>query len=298
MESLFNRLCSFISKCHNRFASGQDYLPAQKEICVKVKHAGKLLKTLGIQRVESVEKLTVHGELNGTDIACIRKMKRLEQLNLKEARIVPGGICYQKYCHTSKNHIGKYAFEQLTNLKEIVLPDTITCIEERAFAECRNLTAVELPETLTHIEAEAFINTKLKEISIPQSVIFMGKDAIAYCPDLTSVTLKDGNKPMQWVGDAFTSCPVETFYLGRDLGFYDYCEFHDPSTLRSVTIGHIVKTVNIHFGSHIKEITCLNAQPPQIENGFNQNCTVYVPKAYYEAYWIHPFWGKMDIKPI
>ncbi len=267
-------------------------------MCLKEKHAGKILKNIEIQRIESLEELIISGKLNGTDIACIRKMKQLKRLDLKNARIVPGGISYQRDCNTSQDHIGKYFFEGLTELKEVILPDTITCIEERAFANCRNLTTIELPETLTHIEAEAFINTGLKEVTIPQSVTFLGKNAITHCPNLVSVILKDGNTPMRWVGYEFESCPVEKLYLGRNLGYYDFCEFQNPSTLRSITIGPIVSTVNINIGNQIKEIICLGERPPQLNNKFSQMCTVYIPKAYHKTYWIDPFWGKMNIKLI
>ena len=60
------------------------------------------------------------------------------------------------------------------SFKEIVIPNSVKTIGNKAFYECKNLTSVTLEEGLESIGKECFSNTAVTEIIIPKSVKMIG----------------------------------------------------------------------------------------------------------------------------
>lgn len=73
---------------------------------------------------------------------------------------------------TNSSTIQKGAFGGfLEDIKEIIIPEGITSIEENAFKGCTNLTTVILPGSLKHIGRNAFVDCKsLKTTVLPESI--------------------------------------------------------------------------------------------------------------------------------
>ena len=72
--------------------------------------------------------------------------------------------------------IGREAFKGCLKLNRVVLPATVTSIEDwGAFAECENLNSVYLPSSLTRIGDQAFqYADNLEEVIIPEGVTAIG----------------------------------------------------------------------------------------------------------------------------
>jgi hypothetical protein len=87
--------------------------------------------------------------------------------------------------------IGEYAFHS-TNLSEVYMHNSITTIKKQAFS-WSDIKKVVLPESLNVIESEAFYNCdKLTEITIPHSVSIIGKDAFGWCDNLKKINVPYG----------------------------------------------------------------------------------------------------------
>ena len=86
--------------------------------------------------------------------------------------------------------IGPYAF-YLSEISEIVLPDTLRIIGMCAFAES-NLSKVDLPNSLLEIQGQAFCNSKVKKLSIPESVQKIGQGAFGCIDELTELNIPNG----------------------------------------------------------------------------------------------------------
>lgn len=71
---------------------------------------------------------------------------------------------------------------------EVVVPDHVTIIGEKAFYLCSGLKSVILPDSVTEIRESAFARSSLESISIPNSVTAIGAWAFAYT-DLASIVL-------------------------------------------------------------------------------------------------------------
>ena len=57
------------------------------------------------------------------------------------------------------------------DIKEIVIPEGVTAIEENAFEGCVDLTTITFPGTMKHIGRGAFVHCKnLKNVVLPDSI--------------------------------------------------------------------------------------------------------------------------------
>jgi hypothetical protein len=112
--------------------------------------------------------------------------------------ILPDGLTY----------IGKYAFEDCTNLASVTIPDSVTSIGNVAFNYCTSLASVTIPDSVTSIGERAFeYCTLLVSVTIPDSVTSIGEYAFYCCTLLVSVTIPD----------SVTSIGTEAFYLCENL---------------------------------------------------------------------------------
>ena len=72
----------------------------------------------------------------------------------------------------------------------VVLPGTVTSIEEFAFADCAGLTSVTMPNGVISIGVSAFDSCiRLASITIPRGVTHIGGSAFYYCTGLVSVSI-------------------------------------------------------------------------------------------------------------
>lgn len=102
--------------------------------------------------------------------------------NLREVELPEGLSC-----------IGARAFCDSPNLNEVKIPSTVTKIKEYAFSGCTGLTKIELPPQLEEVGYNSFYGCSgLTEITIPSSVKTIPSGAFEKCFNLESVTLSEG----------------------------------------------------------------------------------------------------------
>ena len=118
--------------------------------------------------------------------------------------VVPDGV----------TSIGDRAFYRCSNLTSVTIPDSVTSIGDEAFYECTRLTSVTIPDSVTSIGDRAFYWCySLTAVTIPDSVTSIGDEAFKRCTRLTSVTIPDS---VTSIGDsAFRGCTG----LADDKGF-------------------------------------------------------------------------------
>ncbi len=80
------------------------------------------------------------------------------------------------------------------NVKNIIIPDTITNIGARAFFQCINLVSITIPDSVTSIGEYAFAEcNNLVSITIPRGVSSIGNCAFANCQSLTDIEVAKEN---------------------------------------------------------------------------------------------------------
>lgn len=163
------------------------------EVKVVMSDAGSLPTEIGTSAWRTIKKLAISGQVNGTDIRLIRQMLQdgeLEELDLREARVVSGGDYYDEYgfSRTGEDVIGESMFYNCSNLKRIVLPASTQRIEGYAFFGCSRLKQIELPEKCAKIGdyAIAFCDS-LSSVKLPASIVRIGEAAFWCCSSLSSI---------------------------------------------------------------------------------------------------------------
>ena len=101
--------------------------------------------------------------------------------------------------------IGAYAFQNCNSIESITIPDKVAAIESYTFAGCYSLEEVTLGSSVKSIGNYAFKECgSLEEINFPEALESIGDYAFQECSALESITL---GKNMKSVGKkAFTDC--------------------------------------------------------------------------------------------
>ena len=130
--------------------------------------------------------------------------------------IIPPIVSYNDVNYIVKS-IGKYAFNNCTDLKSISIPNTISEIGSEAFYNCNGLGSIVIPANVEKIVGYAFWG----------------------CTNLKELKFEDGENALSWsLGDLvstykslFSDCPLKSVYLGRNI---DYTSEHPfGGTLKS-----------------------------------------------------------------
>ena len=91
--------------------------------------------------------------------------------------------------------LGEGMFFCCHNLKEIVIPNSVTRIGDGVFAECSILMNITIPEGVTSIGIQAFcFCDKLKSITIPSSITSLGDNVFSECNLLRMIKTPYENK--------------------------------------------------------------------------------------------------------
>ena len=98
--------------------------------------------------------------------------------------------------------IADFAFSFCTNIKKVILPDTVKVIEQNAFV-CCSLNYIRMPRKLKELGVTAFRNSALKKITVYGKVEL--DETFKYCKKLKTVVLKKGVKELGEL--VFHECP-------------------------------------------------------------------------------------------
>ena len=114
---------------------------------------------------------------------------------------------------------GAFAF---SNIKSVVIPNSVAAIADAAFTCCADLKSVTIPESVTVICDNAFSGCEsLTEIILPTGVTKIGEHAFFNCFNLASITMPESVKKIgKW---AFDGCKNLTVYSPRNSYVHKHC---------------------------------------------------------------------------
>ena len=221
--------------------------------------AGGLLSLIMEDEVDpfTITKLTLTGQLNGTDLRLIREMAgnnylgqltkgSLKELDLSGADIVAGGEKYLDtdnityptgtyapyigensfHYETENNILGQLLFAGCYKLEEVILPNNLTSIGDYVFSYCLNLKSLEIPKNVSSI-GWRFIDgpNNISKLSVAE-----GNQTFS-SPDSSNV-LMQGTKLI--FGLRSSKVPAGTTIIGSE-AFYNCTELGDVTLPEGVT---------------------------------------------------------------
>ena len=128
-------------------------------------------------------------------------------------------------------------------IKDLVIPNSVTSIGERAFEGCIGLTSVTIPNSVTSIGGSAFSGCSgLTSVTIGNSVTSIGNSAFYYCSGLTSVTIPNSVTSIDY--SAFYGCSgLTSITIPNSVTSIGEKTFYGCSGLTSVTIPNSVTSI-------------------------------------------------------
>lgn len=84
---------------------------------------------------------------------------------------------------------GSGVFQSCTNLKNIVIPESVTVLGKGSFQECSSLESINIPAGVTRIESDCLRATGLKSVEFHAGVTYFGAQAFRDCKQLTEVII-------------------------------------------------------------------------------------------------------------
>lgn len=149
-------------------------------------------------------------------------------------------------------------------IKNLVIPNSVTTIEDYLFSGCTGLTSVTIPNSVTSIESSAFSScTGLNSVTIGNSVTAIRSSAFLGCTNLTTLTI-----------------PNSVEYIAESA-------FYGCTGLTSVIIGNSVTKIDnrvFYNCSKLEEVYCFAEKVPStwadaFEKSYPEYATLYVPAA-------------------
>ncbi len=113
----------------------------------------------------------------------------------------------------SVTSIGAFSFYNCSSLKNVTIPSSVTTIGMSAFAGCSNLAGISFLNSLTSIGRSAFYGcSSLLSVTIPSSVNNIGDYAFAECSSLNNVNVESAS-PISIYSNTFTNRSNAILYV-------------------------------------------------------------------------------------
>ena len=178
--------------------------------------------------------------------------------------------------------IGSNAFRLCYNLEQVNLPASISSIGERAFEDCRKLSSVIIPTSLAKLNSDLFKGCyELKEIVIPANIQSIGSDTFSFS-GIEICIIEDSNEPISLEGayiqsvdfihsGSFSNAKMKYLYLGRNYNMAEprYNSYHVSPFLALDSIEEVV------IGGLVTELPANTFAKGYKEESSNQGYRVY-----------------------
>lgn len=146
--------------------------------------------------------------------------------------------------------IGQHAFAGGSGLTSVTIPNSVTSIGERAFCLCEGLTSITIPNSVTSIGEAAFLGcSELTSITMSNTMTEISKSMCSRCISLTSVSIPNA---VTSIGDeAFEYCSsLTSVTIPNSVTSIGDGAFYDCTGLKKAEFANIESLCNIEFENY------------------------------------------------
>ena len=187
----------------------------------------------GTHIIKTVQIIDLDSKLVGDIIYNLDKNNKTAEVkgaakNYSGKIVIPESVVYdgEEYAVTK---IGDKAFESLTDLVAVTIPNSVTSIGYDAFYNCSSLITLDIPGSVTSIDHDAFrYCTSLASLNISNGLTHIGTWAFAHCRSLVTLTIPQS---VTFIADrAFATCSSMTsvIFQGSQTRLGSECFFGSP----------------------------------------------------------------------
>ena len=167
----------------------------------------------------------------------------------EEVEVIPDILCYDMtnlksvVIPNSVKSIGWGAFKNCMGLTSVTIGNSVTSIGEYAFYDCKGITSISIPNSVTSIGEYAFYDCAgITKLSIGRRVTSISNYAFTNCKGITSVSIP--NSVTSIGDDAFSGCTgLTSVMVGNSVTSIGEKTFYGCTGLTSVTIPNSVTNI-------------------------------------------------------
>lgn len=181
-------------------------------------------------------------------------------------------------------------------IKDLVIPNSLTSIGDNIFSGCSGLTTVTIPNSVKDIGSRAFHGCSgLTSVTIPTSVMSIGSSAFYNCSGLTSVTIPNSVKDIG--SGAFYNCSgltsVNIPNSVKSIGNY---AFFKCSKLKTIITGWAtIGEYAFGYCEELMDFFCVAPKAPNVpanifSNSYIEYAALHIPASATESYTAQSPW--------
>lgn len=129
--------------------------------------------------------------------------------------------------------IGSSAFAE-TGLKNCVIPEGVTSIQNVAFENCQNLESVTLPLSLKRLGSRVFANSGLTSVVIPEGITWLSDGTFTGCKNLETVTLPTTLETIEY--NAFSNSGLTSIFIPKGVTSISSTSFNYCGKLSTISV--------------------------------------------------------------
>ena len=195
----------------------------------------------------NVDSLVINCKMDKLEEGTIKNCTRATSLTINGVKtIATETLLYNSAVHNltlgnGVETIEKKAFKG-SDLKHVIITDSVTTIGEYAFSYCDMIEQLELGNGITSVGVRAFEQCdSLTSVTLPDSLEVIPNGMFSGCSKLTTVAFGENTTVIGY--EAFTYCPIEKITLPAKVVTIDAYAFNHCDKLREIALNDALVTI-------------------------------------------------------